>query len=39
VRWLPVAGTTLEIPLGNLRDEFEEIVQREYVRLGGTPQW
>ena len=22
-----------------LRDEWDELVQREYVRLGGTPQW
>jgi hypothetical protein len=22
-----------------LRDEWDEIVQREYVRLGGSPQW
>jgi hypothetical protein len=23
----------------NLRDEWEEIVQSAYVRLGGAPQW
>jgi hypothetical protein len=35
------AWRTLEVKdrIRNLRDEFEEIVQREYVRLGGTPQW
>ena len=25
--------------LKHLRQEWDELVQREYVRLGGTPQW
>lgn len=35
------AWLALEAKYGvdDLRDQWDEIVKREYVRLGGTPQW